>query len=109
MQRPCSAGFANYSIVPFVVTVVATSLFSAYMLFDPGTWLADLMVLTPMSLDFKAFLLVLALGGFACSWIAERKVFLWLARVLGKIHDKLWPHRRKKRKEYKLLLEEMRM
>lgn len=95
--------------LPFVVTVVATSLFSAYMLFDPGTWLADLMVLTPMSLNFKAFLLVLALGGFACSRIAERKAFLWLARVLGKIHDKLWPHRRKKRKEYKLLLEEMRM
>ena len=118
LGRPCettvrvrsySAGFANDFIVPFVVTVVATSLFSAYMLFDPGTWLADLMVLTPMSLDFKAFLLILALGGFACSWIAERRVFLWLARVLGKIHDKLWPHRRKKRKEYKLLLEEMRM
>ena len=116
--RPCgiivrvklySAGFANDILVPFVVTVVTTSLFSAYMLFDPGTWLADLMVLTPMSLDFKAFLLMLALGGFACSWISERRVFLWLARVLGKIHDNLWAHRRKKRKEYKLLLEEMRM
>lgn len=118
LGRPCVTtvgvrlyyeGFANDFTVPFVVTVVATSLFSAYMLFDPGTWLADLMVLTPMSLDFKAFLLILAVGGFACSWIAERRVFLWLARVLGKVHAILWPHRRKKRKEYKLLLEEMRM
>ena len=79
------------------------------MLFDPGIWLSSLMQLTEMSLDFEVFVLVLALGGFACAWIAERRVFLWLARLLGKLHDRLWPHRGKKRKEYKRLLEEMRM
>lgn len=95
--------------LPFVVTIVATSLFSAYMLFDPGAWLANLMQLTDMSVDFKVFVLVLALGGLACAWIAERRVFLWLARLLGELHDTLWPHRRKKQKEYKRLLQEMRM
>lgn len=95
--------------LPFVVTVVATTLFSVYMLFDPGVWLANLMQLTDLSIDFKFVLLVLALGGLACAWIAERVMFLWLARLLGKLHDTLWPHRRKKRKEYKRLLEEMRM
>lgn len=79
------------------------------MLFDPGTWLSNLMQLTEMSFDFKVFLLVLALGGLACAWIAESRVFLWLARLLGMLHDKLWPHRCKKRKQYKRVLEEMRM
>lgn len=67
------------------------------------------MQLTKLSVNFEVFMLLLALGGFACAWIAERRVFLWLARLLGKLHDKLWPHRRKKRKEYKRILEEMRM
>lgn len=79
------------------------------MLFDPGAWLSNLMQLTYMSVDFKVFVLVLALGGLACAWIAERRVFLQLAWLLGKLHDSLWPHRRKERKEYKRLLEEMRM
>ncbi|KAL6713089.1 hypothetical protein ACLMJK_009210 [Lecanora helva] len=94
--------------LPFVVTIVTTLLFAAYMLFDPGAWLVKIMQLTGMSTDFKAFLLVLAIGGFACAWIAERQVFLWVARILGKAHDTLWPHRKKKRKEYKLVLENMR-
>ena len=95
--------------MPFVVTIVATSLFSVYMLFDPGAWLANLMQLTDMSIEFRVFVLVLAIGGFACAWIAEQRVCMWLARLLGKLHDRLWPHRRKKRKEYKILLEGMRM
>ena len=79
------------------------------MLFDPGAWLANVMQLTFLSVSFKAFLLVSALGGFAIAWIAERNAFLLVARFLGKAHDMLWPHRRKKRKEYKVLLEEMRI
>ena len=79
------------------------------MLFDPGAWLTNVMQLTEMSVDFKIFVLALALGGLACAWIAERRVFLYLARLVGKLHDTLWRHRLKKRKEYKHLLEEMRI
>lgn len=79
------------------------------MLFDPGAWLANLMQLTYLSVDFKVFVLVLASGGLASAWIAERRVFLWLARLLGKLHATLWPQRRKKQKEYKRVLGEMRM
>ena len=79
------------------------------MLFDPGAWLVNLMQLTGMSISFKVFVLVLALGGLACAWTAERRVFLWLARLLGKMQNRLWPHGRKKQKEYKRVLKEMRM
>lgn len=92
-----------------MVTIVATSLFAAYMLFDPGAWLVKIMELTDMSADFKIFLLVLVVGGLACAWLAEKRVFLWVARLIGKAHDTLRPHRRKRRKEYKVLLEKLRM
>ena len=78
------------------------------MLLDPARPLAKFMQLTDMALNFKLFLIVLALGGFACAWVAERRVSLWVARMIGKAHDGLWPHRRKQRKQYKLLSEMMR-
>ena len=79
------------------------------MLFDPGAWLVKVMQLTEMTAGFKVFVLILVLGGFAIAWMAEKRVFVWAARIIGKVHGFLWPHRRKRRKEYKLLLEQMRM
>ena len=67
------------------------------------------MQLTYLSLAFKGFLLLVAAGGFICQYVAERNVFPILSKAIGKTHDFLWPQRRKKRKEYKLLLEEMRL
>lgn len=91
------------------MTIVVTFLFSTYLLFDPGTWPADLMEITEMALDFKIFILLLAIAGFASGWIAERYVFLWIARLLGRTQDVLWPQHRKIRKEYKTLLEDMKI
>ena len=91
------------------MTIVAALCFSLYLLLDPAQPLAGFMQLTTMILKFKLFLLVLALGGFAVAWIAERHVSLWIARVIGKLHDLLWPRRRKRRKQYKLLSEKLRI
>ena len=79
------------------------------MLFDPAVWLVRLMQFTSMPVNFEILIMILALCGLAGAWIAERHVFLWLARMLGKIHDILWPHRRKQRKQYKNLIEQMRV
>lgn len=79
------------------------------MLFDPAQTLASFMQLTDMSAKFKFLILALGLGAFACAWVAERRVLLWLARVLGRIHVTLWPRRRKQRKRYKEILEKMRI
>lgn len=97
------------STVPFVVTIVVALLFSSYMLIDPGAWLADFMQLTWMSMEFKVLILVLTMGDFAVAWAAEKRVSLWLSAVISGAHDWLWPGRRKKRKQYKLLVERTRM
>ena len=94
--------------MPFVVTIVVTLLFSVYMLLDPGAGLAEFMQLTFLSTNFKLFIVVLVTGGFVCAWIGERHIFPGLAKAAGSTHDWIWPQRRKKRKEYKLLLEKMR-
>lgn len=79
------------------------------MLLDPAVSLTHLMQLTAMGTDFKIFILMLVFAGSFCAWIAERRVFPWVARWLGRGHDTLFPWRRKKRKEYKRLLVDMQI
>ena len=67
------------------------------------------MQLTYLSIMFKLFIMILAIGGFGAAYIAERSIFIWLARLIGDFKDTVLPSRKKKRKEYKLLLEKMRM
>lgn len=82
---------------------------SSYMLFDPAPWLYDLMELTWMSMSFRVFIVALATGSFACSYLAERLLFPRLAKWIGKANAMLRPSRTKKSKEYKLILESMRI
>lgn len=79
-----------------------------YMLFDPAQWLSRFMQLTYMSMDFELSLLLLAAIGFAIAWSAERYLFPHLARFIGRLKKQLKPSRQKKRKEYKVLLEDIR-
>lgn len=88
--------------------MVVALLISSYMLADPAAWLYDLMGLTYISNNFKAFLLALALGGFCCSYAAERFVFTPLARLCGRIKESLSIVGGKQRKQYKVILESMR-
>jgi cation-transporting P-type ATPase 13A2 len=79
------------------------------MVLDPGAWLRNFMDLTLIPPGFKLFILALALGGFFVGWVAEKHIFLWAARLFGMVHDKIWSRRRKVRKQYKTLLEDMRI
>ena len=91
------------SNLPFVITMVITLMISTWMLFGPVQWLYDLMELTPMSMAFKIFLLILAVGGFAISYGCEKHVFPRLASWIGRLKGK----EGKKRKEYKVIREGM--
>ncbi|KAF2171020.1 hypothetical protein M409DRAFT_18993 [Zasmidium cellare ATCC 36951] len=94
--------------LPFVVTMFVALAISSYMLFDPAPWLEDFMELTWMSADFRIFILVLAIGAFFVSYLAERQIFPRMARILGKLVQKM-RRTAKKRKEYKVIAEEMRI
>jgi cation-transporting ATPase 13A2 len=87
---------------------MATALFiTTYLLLDPAKWLLEFMELTYMSFNFKVFLLLLAFASFLLSYVSEIKIFPQLAAVVGKLKEKFG--RKKKRKDYKLVLETMRM
>jgi len=79
------------------------------MLFKPSKELMQVMQLTRISGGFKAFLFTLAISGFAVSWMAESRVFPTLSRMLGRAYTYLQPNRSKRRRRYKVLLEEMQM
>jgi cation-transporting ATPase 13A2 len=84
-----------------------TALFvSTYLLLDPAHWLSDFMELTFMSFDFKIFILVLSAIGFALSYLSELFVFPQLAGLIGRVRARMG--RKKKRKEYKIVLEGMK-
>lgn len=93
--------------VPFVVTIVVAILISLYMLLDPAKWLSDFMDLTEMSLDYELFLLALATAGFAGAYLAERYFLPLLARYVGRLKSYLRPSHPKKRKQYKLIAEDI--
>lgn len=87
-----------------------TALFiSTYLLTDPAHWLYKLMELTYMSFEFKMFLIGLAVAGFAIMYFSEIWVFPGMARWIGAMKVKIRPKSQKKRKEYKIIAEGMRM
>lgn len=96
---------ADRQPVPFVITIITTLLIASYLLFDPAEWLYKLMELTYMSWDFKLFILVLGIGGFAIAYLSERLFFPKLARSIGKFKVRIRPKWRKKRKQYKIIQE----
>lgn len=76
--------------------MVVALLISTYMLLDPADWLYDLMQFTYISPSFKTFVVVLAVGGFACSYLMERYIFPPLAKWIGQANARLRPKYQKK-------------
>ncbi|KAJ5081402.1 hypothetical protein NUU61_009666 [Penicillium alfredii] len=94
--------------VPFLCTILIDLLVAGYMVFRPSEWVLDVMQLTWMSSGFKTWLVALAFGTFTVSWMAEQKLLPHLARILGHIRARVQPNYRKKRRQYKVLLDGMR-
>ncbi|KAE8132187.1 hypothetical protein BDV38DRAFT_261945 [Aspergillus pseudotamarii] len=91
----------------FISVVVVDLIISCYMLFRPSRWVGQIMQLTFLSGNFAISLLALAVSSFIFSCIAERALFPSLARALGRAYGLLRPGHHKKRRQYKVLLEEM--
>lgn len=96
--------------LPFITTIFVTLAITAYMLFDPAQWVMQWMELTYMDVPFKVFIMGLGLGNFALAYVSERYLFPGLAKWIGVLKVKIGGEKwRKKRKEYKLIAESMRI
>lgn len=78
------------------------------MVLGPAHWLKKLMQLTKVSWDFKFFIVALGLAYFLTAWLGEKFIFQRLARIIGRTRQAI-TKRTKKRKEYKLIQERMRI
>lgn len=90
----------SFCLVPFVVTIIIALAISTYLLFDPSSTVVGFMQLTYMSMKFRIFLVVIACGGFACAYGAERFLFPILAKWIGKIKLMINGGIKSKRKSY---------
>ena len=93
--------------VPFCVTLVVALFISLYMLLDPAEWLQSFMDLTGMSLEYELFLLALALVGFVVAYLAEQYLLPQMAKWVGQLNKKLRSSHQKKRKQYKVIQEDI--
>lgn len=76
------------------------------MVLSPPRWLSKFMQLTYVSWDFKLFMIGLGALYLALAWTGEHWVFQPLARLFGRMKQSVFK-RPKKRKEYKLIQEQM--
>ncbi|KAF3908733.1 hypothetical protein AA313_de0203996 [Arthrobotrys entomopaga] len=102
-RKPMSQNF------PYVVTIFVALSIVTYLLLDPARSIMDFIELTEMSFSFKLVIILISIAGFGLSWFGEKKIFVGLARWIGKTKARLRPSLKKKRKEYKFLEEEMRI
>lgn len=78
------------------------------MVLGPVRPLKKLMQLTKTQWDFQLFMIFLGIVYFAVAWVSETALFPWLSRMFGVVKQAV-TKREKKRKEYKVILEGLRM
>ena len=90
------------------MTIGAASAVTLYMVLGPATTIKKLMELTKTQWDFQLFMILLGGLYLLVGWLSEKFVFPWLARLFGRT-KRMITKKPKKRKEYKEILDGMRM
>lgn len=98
----------SLTIVPFVCAILLALVFNTYLLVHPAQWTSKVLQLTYLSSDFKIWMVLIACIHFALGYSGEQFVFLRLAKALGKLRKKFRNGKRKQRKQFKVIEEEMR-
>ncbi|EMR10858.1 hypothetical protein PNEG_01004 [Pneumocystis murina B123] len=88
----------------FVFIILFSISTVTYFLFKPATWIYEILELSYLKFDFCLFILGLAIFNYIISWVAEKYIFLPIARHLTSIIKMLFfPHKAKQRKRYKVV------
>jgi cation-transporting P-type ATPase 13A2 len=93
---------------PFQLTIGVALGMTLYMVLGPDQHTKKLMELTKTRWDFQIFMVVLGCLYLGVAWLSEKLLFPWLAHVFGRV-KRFITKKPKKRKEYKEILEGMRM
>ena len=91
-----------------MATITVTLLISLYLVLYPAHWLKKLMQLTKISWEFKGIIIALGLAYLGTGWLGEKYIFPRFSRLLGSF-KKVVMKKSKKRKEYKVIAEKMRI
>ena len=91
-----------------MVTITVTLVISLYLNLYPAHWLKKLMQLTNITWDFKGFLIASGLAYLVAGWVGEKYMFPRVARLVGAVKKGV-THKAKKRKEYKVISDKMRI
>lgn len=94
-------------IGPFMATIVTALAITIYMIFIPGHWIRNLMQLTKISPSFRLTLLGLGVAYLVAAWVGEHYIFSGIARGVGVVKTAI-TKKAKKRKQYKIILEQMK-
>ncbi|KAI1647281.1 uncharacterized protein F4817DRAFT_338035 [Daldinia loculata] len=92
---------------PFMATIVTALAITIYMIFIPGHWIRNLMQLTKISPSFRLTLLGLGVAYLVAAWVGEHYIFSGIARGVGVVKTAI-TKKAKKRKQYKIILEQMK-
>jgi cation-transporting P-type ATPase 13A2 len=93
---------------PFLATIGAALAITLYMVLGPAQPIKKLMELTKTRWDFQLFMILVGVLYLIVAWLSEKFLLPWLARHLGRARRAV-TKRPKKRKEYKEILDGMRM
>ncbi|KAH8887480.1 hypothetical protein GQ53DRAFT_844334 [Thozetella sp. PMI_491] len=91
---------------PFVATIVLALLITVYMIVLPAQSVTEIMELTYISWDFQCFIIGLGALYLAMAWGGEYYLFQRLAKAVGRAKVSL-TGKTKKRKDYKVIQEQM--
>lgn len=91
---------------PFVASITITLAVSLFMIGGSAQWLTEVMQLTYTSWDFKLLMVALGITYLALAWAGEHALFQPLARFIGQVKHSI-TKQPKKRKEYKIIQEQM--
>lgn len=93
IQNGTISSITNLIVVPFIVTIIITVLFTTITVLFPPSWLASVLELTHMSISFGFLLIAIALGNFIICWISENIVFVKLREMVDRFS--MWRRKRK--------------
>jgi cation-transporting P-type ATPase 13A2 len=98
-----------YKNIWFMAAIILITIFTLYITIQPAHRLKKVLQLTTTSDSFTYIILGTALLYVACSWFGETVIFTKFVRHASNLTNRIFRLRAKKRKQWKVITEELRI